>query len=469
MSKHEDCTPSSPRGSTPMGSTPRRASGCSGCGRCSSRICPPRSTPSSRALRTSRRSRPIYAKHGERIRERRAGALPRTCSRHVRRRLCRALPVFGERQHAAIGRRSARPPQFRLRGLRRLIDVIARAYWFSPATVAAASKLLAQAIMFDAAITVTIASADLRQDRARPAQADRAGDRGVRRHHRRGGRRDQGGDRLARHDLDRASGGRRRNARPYGIGLDTRSTRPTDASRSRCPRPRSCRNRSPRSAGRPTAAWRWRATTVSEAERTTQAIRSLDEAAKHIGSVVELISKIASQTNLLALNATIEAARAGEAGKGFAVVASEVKLARQPDLAGDRRDLEPGDGNPGRGPRAVDEITSIAGIIQDLTGVATSIAAAVEQQSASAREIASSMQTAAQNTVAHRRGDQGGRAGRPPGRRRRRRDRGLDRAALRARRRAGIRRWATSSIACAPTAGEGTPRWWPSRRRSRAS
>src|SRR5262249_18323951 len=51
--------------------------------------------------------------------------------------------------------------------------------------------------------------------------------------------------------------------------------------------------------------------TAQETERTTQAIRSLDEAAKHIGSVVGLISKIASQTNLLALNATIEAARAG--------------------------------------------------------------------------------------------------------------------------------------------------------------
>ena len=73
---------------------------------------------------------------------------------------------------------------------------------------------------------------------------------------------------------------------------------------------------------------------VSDAERTSRSIHSLEEAAERISSVVGLISKIASQTNLLALNATIEAARAGDAGKGFAVVASEVKaLANQTSRA----------------------------------------------------------------------------------------------------------------------------------------
>lgn len=73
---------------------------------------------------------------------------------------------------------------------------------------------------------------------------------------------------------------------------------------------------------------------VHAVEQTSQTIQNLDDAARKIGSIVDLINEIASQTNLLALNATIEAARAGEAGKGFAVVAGEVKnLASQTSKA----------------------------------------------------------------------------------------------------------------------------------------
>ncbi len=64
---------------------------------------------------------------------------------------------------------------------------------------------------------------------------------------------------------------------------------------------------------------------VAEADRTTASIRSLEQSAQEVETVISLISGIARQTNLLALNATIEAARAGEAGRGFSVVASEVK------------------------------------------------------------------------------------------------------------------------------------------------
>ncbi|HWU37848.1 MAG TPA: methyl-accepting chemotaxis protein [Candidatus Acidoferrum sp.] len=60
-------------------------------------------------------------------------------------------------------------------------------------------------------------------------------------------------------------------------------------------------------------------------EGAASGVKGFSEKTHQIGTIVDVITKIAQQTHLLALNATIEAAGAGEAGRGFAVVAEEVR------------------------------------------------------------------------------------------------------------------------------------------------
>ena len=128
--------------------------------------------------------------------------------------------------------------------------------------------------------------------------------------------------------------------------------------------------------------------TVRQAESTNTTIGKLGQSSQEIGNVIKVISSIAQQTNLLALNATIEAARAGDAGRGFAVVANEVKeLAKQTAQA--TEDITNKIGTIQRDTStAVDAIGTITESIRRLNGIASAIAASVEEQQATTNEVA---------------------------------------------------------------------------------
>ncbi len=147
------------------------------------------------------------------------------------------------------------------------------------------------------------------------------------------------------------------------------------------------------------------ATTVESAARV---LEGLQRETGSIGKILDVIRDIAEQTNLLALNAAIEAARAGEQGRGFAVVADEVRslanrtqqstqeiqsmierlqegaLNAVQEMEKGRDQAHEGVEQVNRAGELLDEINSMVTSISDMN---TTIASAVEEQSAVASEI----------------------------------------------------------------------------------
>jgi methyl-accepting chemotaxis protein len=135
---------------------------------------------------------------------------------------------------------------------------------------------------------------------------------------------------------------------------------------------------------------------VNQSQQASERVDELGRAADEINKVTEVITEISEQTNLLALNATIEAARAGEAGKGFAVVANEIKdLAKQTAEATLEIKNKIGGIQQATGV-TVTEINQISAIIADVDQIVATIASAVEEQSATTKEIAQNVHQASQ-------------------------------------------------------------------------
>jgi len=117
-------------------------------------------------------------------------------------------------------------------------------------------------------------------------------------------------------------------------------------------------------------------------------MKEINDSARRIADIIQVIDSIAFQTNILALNAAVEAARAGEQGRGFAVVATEVRAlaGRSAEAAREIKDLigtsvDRVDTGSALVDRAGETMAEVVQAIGRVTGIMGEISAASTEQS----------------------------------------------------------------------------------------